>query len=149
MELNITDKHKKALFTYLFQTLKHCTTTVHVHFNISHVHIQGLDASHICMFNVHIQQDWFDAYTVLNQTHISFDTHTFHTIISSCQDSNNIYIRYDESNDSLLNTWVDEQHIGQLQNCKPIVVCDMWEHAFVYDYPTSQKKDYIEACYHG
>ena len=100
MELNITDKHKKALFTYLFQTLKHCTTTVHVHFNISHVHIQGLDASHICMFNVHIQQDWFDAYTVLNQTHISFDTHTFHTIISSCQDSNNIYIRYDESNDS-------------------------------------------------
>lgn len=54
---------------------------------------------------------------------------------------------YDISNDSLLNTWVDEQHIGQLQNCKPIVACDMWEHAFVYDYPTSQKKDYIEAFF--
>lgn len=100
MELNITDKHKKALFTYLFQTLKHCTNTVHVHFNTNHVHIQGLDASHICMFNVIIQHNWFDTYTVLKPTHISFDTHTFHTIISSCQDSNNIYIRYDESNDS-------------------------------------------------
>lgn len=100
MELNITDKHKKTLFTYLFQTLKHCTTTVHVHFNINHVHIQGLDASHICMFNVHIQPEWFDTYTVLKPTHISFDTNTFHTIISSRQDSNNIYIRYDESNDS-------------------------------------------------
>jgi proliferating cell nuclear antigen PCNA len=100
MELNITDKHKKALFTYLFQTLKHCTNTVNVHFNSNHIHIQGLDASHICMFNVNIQQSWFDTYTVLNPAHISFDTHTFHTIISSCQDSNNIYIRYDETIDS-------------------------------------------------
>ena len=100
MELNITDKHKKILFTYLFQTLKHCTNTVNIHFNSNHVHIQGLDASHICMFNVNIQQDWFDKYTVSTPIHISFDTHTFHTIISSCQDSNTIYIRYDESNDS-------------------------------------------------
>ena len=100
MELNITDKHKKALFTYLFQTLKHCTNTVHIHFNSNNVHIQGLDASHICMFDVNLQPSWFDTYTVLKPTHISFDTHTFHTIISSCQDSNNIYIRYDESGDS-------------------------------------------------
>ena len=100
MELNVTDKHKKALFTYLFQTLKHCTNTVNIHFNSNHVHIQGLDASHICMFNVNIQQDWFDKYSVSKPTHISFDTHTFHTIISSCQESNHIYIRYDESDDS-------------------------------------------------
>lgn len=99
MELNITDKHKKALFTYLFQTLKLCTNSVNIHFNNNNVHIQGLDASHICMFNVNIQQIWFDKYTVTKPTRISFDTHTFHTIISSCQDSNNIYIRYDETID--------------------------------------------------
>jgi DNA polymerase III sliding clamp (beta) subunit (PCNA family) len=52
------------------------------------------------MFNVNIQQDWFNTYNVLKPTHISFDTHTFHTIISSCQDSNHIHIRYDESDDS-------------------------------------------------
>ncbi|OGI76567.1 hypothetical protein A3C57_03175 [Candidatus Nomurabacteria bacterium RIFCSPHIGHO2_02_FULL_33_12] len=54
---------------------------------------------------------------------------------------------YDQINDSFLNCWVDEQHIGQLQNCKPIIALDMWEHAFVYDYATSQKKDYIEAFF--
>ena len=100
MELNITDKHKKTLFTYLFQTLKHCTNTIHVHFNSNHIHIQGLDASHICLFDINIKDNWFDTYAVLKSTRISFDTHTFHTIISSCQESNNIYIRYDESNDS-------------------------------------------------
>jgi DNA polymerase III sliding clamp (beta) subunit (PCNA family) len=52
------------------------------------------------MFNVNIQQDWFDKYSVTKPTNISFDTHTFHTIISACQESNHIYIRYDESDDS-------------------------------------------------
>lgn len=54
---------------------------------------------------------------------------------------------YDHENNVLINTWVDEQHIGQLQNCKPIVAIDMWEHAFVYDYPTSEKKSYVEAFF--
>ena len=54
---------------------------------------------------------------------------------------------YDKTEGKLLNAWVDEQHIGQLQNCKLIIALDMWEHAFVYDYPTSEKKNYIEAFF--
>lgn len=51
---------------------------------------------------------------------------------------------YDYENKILMNAWVDEQHIGQLQNCKLIVALDMWEHAYVYDYATSEKAKYIE-----
>jgi Fe-Mn family superoxide dismutase len=54
---------------------------------------------------------------------------------------------YDYENKILMNTWVDEQHIGQLQNCKLIVALDMWEHAYVYDYATSEKAKYIEAFF--
>ena len=54
---------------------------------------------------------------------------------------------HDRKNDVLLNAWVDEQHLGQLQDCKLILALDMWEHAFVYDYPTSKKKDYVEAFF--
>ncbi len=54
---------------------------------------------------------------------------------------------YDKSENRLLNSWVDEQHLGQLQNCTPILALDMWEHAYVYDYPTSEKKKYIEAFF--
>jgi len=53
---------------------------------------------------------------------------------------------YDKNN-GLINTWVDEQHLGQLQGCAPILALDMWEHAYVYDYPTSEKKKYIEAFF--
>lgn len=51
---------------------------------------------------------------------------------------------YDKKEDRLLNTWVDEQHLGQLQGCTPLLTLDMWEHSFVADYQPSGKKQYID-----
>lgn len=51
---------------------------------------------------------------------------------------------YDKKEDRLLNSWVDEQHLGQLQGCAPILALDMWEHSFVADYQPSGKKQYVE-----
>lgn len=51
---------------------------------------------------------------------------------------------HDTKNDVLLNAWVDEQHLGQLQDCKLIVGLDMWEHSYVGDYWSSGKKQYTE-----
>ncbi len=47
----------------------------------------------------------------------------------------------------LLTQWVDEQHMGHLYGPKLILALDMWEHSFVYDYPTSEKKKYVEAFF--
>ncbi len=54
---------------------------------------------------------------------------------------------YDKKDKRLLASWVDEQHLGQLNGCEMILALDMWEHAYVYDYPTSEKKKYIEAFF--
>ncbi|MFA5999758.1 MAG: Fe-Mn family superoxide dismutase [Candidatus Paceibacterota bacterium] len=54
---------------------------------------------------------------------------------------------YDKKDSRFLASWVDEQHLGQLQGCTPILALDMWEHAYVYDYPTSEKKKYVEAFF--
>ncbi len=54
---------------------------------------------------------------------------------------------YDKQTDHLLTQWVDEQHLGQLTGLAPILCLDMWEHAYVYDYPTSEKKKYIDAFF--
>lgn len=51
---------------------------------------------------------------------------------------------YDKKENRLLNAWIDEQHLGQLQGCTPILALDMWEHSFVYDYQASGKKQYVE-----
>ena len=53
-------------------------------------------------------------------------------------------IYYDPASDQLLNSWVDEQHLGQLTSASPVLALDMWEHSFVADYQPSGKKQYVE-----
>ena len=50
----------------------------------------------------------------------------------------------DSVSGKLLIHWLDEQHLGQLQNAQPILALDMWEHSYVADYQPSGKKQYVE-----
>lgn len=54
------------------------------------------------------------------------------------------FLYYDQTNQKLLNAWIDEQHIGHLTGLQPILALDMWEHSYVADYQPSGKKQYIE-----
>ncbi|MEK7569304.1 MAG: Fe-Mn family superoxide dismutase [Patescibacteria group bacterium] len=56
-------------------------------------------------------------------------------------------LAWDHDEEQFVHIWVDEQHIGQLNGVCWILGLDMWEHAYVYDYPTSEKKKYIEAFF--
>ena len=51
---------------------------------------------------------------------------------------------WDPVSKQLISNWVDEQHLGQLNSCTPILALDMWEHSFVADYHPSGKKQYVE-----
>ncbi len=51
---------------------------------------------------------------------------------------------YDRKDGRLLNAWIDEQHLGQLQDCTLVLGLDMWEHSFVADYQPGGKKQYVE-----
>ena len=54
---------------------------------------------------------------------------------------------YDKSTDTLINYWVDEQHLGHLPTVQPIVALDMWEHSYCLDYAPSEKSDYVDAFF--
>jgi len=54
---------------------------------------------------------------------------------------------YCQNTEHLIPHWVDEHHIGVLSGPRLILALDMWEHAFVYDYPTSEKKQYVDALF--
>jgi Fe-Mn family superoxide dismutase len=53
----------------------------------------------------------------------------------------------DRQNNMLVETWVDEQHLGQLADLDIVLALDMWEHSYMLDYPPSQKKSYVEAFF--
>ncbi len=53
----------------------------------------------------------------------------------------------DRQTNQLVETWVDEQQLGQLADLDIVLALDMWEHSYMRDYPPSQKKKYIEAFF--
>jgi len=47
----------------------------------------------------------------------------------------------------LIPHWLDEHHIGVLSGVRLILALDMWEHAYLCDYPASDKKQYVQAFF--
>ena len=54
---------------------------------------------------------------------------------------------HDKKTDQLVQTWVDEQHQGQLADLNIVLALDMWEHSYMLDYPPSKKKSYLDAFF--
>jgi Fe-Mn family superoxide dismutase len=56
-------------------------------------------------------------------------------------------LAWDPETEQLVMHWIDEQHLGQLNGTKWILALDMWEHSYIYDYASSEKKKYIDAFF--
>lgn len=48
----------------------------------------------------------------------------------------------------LFNQWINEHEVGHLAGCRPILIMDVFEHAFITDYGL-KRADYIEAFYNN
>lgn len=53
---------------------------------------------------------------------------------------------HDQESNELFNVWVNEHDMGHLAGCKPLLVLDIFEHAYVLDYGL-KRADYIEAFF--
>lgn len=58
-----------------------------------------------------------------------------------------VMLYYDPHTDQLVQTWVDEQHIGQLADLDIVLALDMWEHSYMRDYVSGEKGKYIDAFF--
>ena len=54
---------------------------------------------------------------------------------------------HDPHTDQLVQTWVDEQHLGQLADLDIVLGLDMWEHSYMRDYLPAAKGDYVKAFF--
>ena len=55
-----------------------------------------------------------------------------------------IVLYYDPSAERLFNIWINEHDVGHLSGCVPILVMDVFEHAYMLDYGL-KRADYIES----
>lgn len=55
-----------------------------------------------------------------------------------------VILEYDKEKDELFNVWVNEHDVGHLAGATPLLVMDVFEHAFMLDYGL-KRADYIES----
>ena len=53
---------------------------------------------------------------------------------------------HDQQADRLFNVWINEHDAGHFAGAKPILVMDVFEHAYMLDYGL-KRADYIEAFF--
>jgi Fe-Mn family superoxide dismutase len=53
----------------------------------------------------------------------------------------------DPTTDQLSNHWVSLHEIGNIAGYNPVLVMDVWEHAFILDYKPAERAKYIEAFF--
>jgi proliferating cell nuclear antigen len=102
MKIQISDKKKKDLFVSLFQVLKNCSTLICITFENELAHIQGMDKSHVCLFDVKLNKNWFTNYDIIESTKICFDSTVFHSIIGTKSDNQDLVITLSENNQDIL-----------------------------------------------
>jgi proliferating cell nuclear antigen PCNA len=100
LKFQISDKKKKDLFVSLFQILKNCSSIISSTFTSELLHIQGMDKSHVCLFDAKINSKWFCNYEIEKAINLSFDSNVFYSIISTKSDSQDLIINM-EDNDTL------------------------------------------------
>ena len=96
MEIIINHKKKKEMFINIFGILKNSTSQINAILKHEHFHIQGMDKSHICLFDVILDKSWFDSYIVDNSnenTELSFDASIFYSIINTKSDEQQLIIK--------------------------------------------------------
>ncbi len=52
---------------------------------------------------------------------------------------------HDKVANRLVNVWIGDHNINELAGCEPVLVMDLWEHAFLRDYKPAEKGKYIES----
>ena len=130
MKICISDKKKRDTFVSLFQVIKNCSSIVNASFQEDCLHIQGLDKSHVCLYNLDLHKTWFSSYNTTKPINLSFDTSSFYSIISIKNDSQDLIIETDDSNEDILQIFFDSKK-GEFKKSFKLPLID-------YDYQEMQ-----------
>lgn len=109
MKVTITDKKKKEMFISLFNVLKNCSSLINLTFEFELIHIQGMDKSHICLFDVKINKNWFSIYELSETIKICFDSCFFNSIISTKSDTQDLTMYLSDNDPDILHIVFDSK----------------------------------------
>ena len=64
MNIQLKNEDKCSIFVNIFQNLKLFTTNININVNEEKFYIQGLDSSHVSIFELNLLSPWFNNYEI-------------------------------------------------------------------------------------
>jgi len=103
MKLLIKTKEKKAIFISIFQQLRLFTKTLCIFFHSDHIYIQGMDASHVCLYESKLVAEWFEEYVKNDSDYgmICINPNILSSVLSMSEDDYSIEFQYEGEPESL------------------------------------------------
>lgn len=102
--LAVSEPSKARAFSAIFQNMKHFCDHVNIVFEKDRAYAQGMDNSHISIFELFIPSSWFDSYNHPNEDNIvvGINVGLFYKILNTRDEGQEIFIKYDsEKQDKL------------------------------------------------
>ena len=104
MKLVITDSHKVSQFSSILKNLKHFSLDIEFHVDNERVYAQGMDSSHVCLFELMLLKDWFTEYEVEKDCVLGVNCELLAKVLNCLGENQTIELDYDERKDSLFIT---------------------------------------------
>jgi proliferating cell nuclear antigen len=100
MRFEISDNKKRDQFIYIFNYLKNFTDKLCLNLSEDKLYIQGMDNSHICIYELFLVNTWFDVWDVQESKTYGVSLPIFNKILHICSEKQKIIIT-SETDDKL------------------------------------------------
>lgn len=102
--LAVSEPSKARAFSAIFQNMKHFCDHVNIVFEKDRAYAQGMDSSHISIFELFIPSAWFDSYNHPGKDNVvvGINVGLFYKILNTRDEGQEIFIKYDSEKDDKL-----------------------------------------------
>ena len=104
MNFNISDYDKVSKFCNVFQYLKNITDVLNISFSNNGLFIQGMDNTHVCMFQLKLDENWLTDYSYTHtapNTILAISSVNLNKILSTHTEDQSILFSFIENSDKL------------------------------------------------
>ena len=125
MRFEITDKKKREIFITIFNNLKNFTDSIVLNIEQDRLYIQGMDNSHICVYELILQSSWFQVWDITEPQVFGLSLPIFNKILHICSDKQSIHIHSDNNEDLQIDFTCDEKGEFDKHLKMPLMDIDM------------------------
>ena len=103
----IVDASKQNVFKILLENISDINNQINITLHKSYIYIQGMDPSHVCLFELKLADNWFREYKVESSVTVGVDLNVVNKIISCCGKSQSIQFQTEENEDKISINLID------------------------------------------